>query len=63
MAVSDVVAQVTGYTEWFLRTYRYPLDEALSIARRIAPKIKVNGLTAANILAMDEQREKETDRV
>ena len=32
---------------------------ALAIARRIAPKIKVNGLTAADILAMDEQREKE----
>jgi hypothetical protein len=36
--------------DW-LAAHRFPLDEALDLARQWAPRIKLNGMTAAEVLA------------
>lgn len=49
-------------TEEWLARFRFDLDTALDIARRVAPTIRVNGRTARDILAweaMDRARRAE----
>lgn len=41
--------------EW-LATHRFDLDTALALARREAPKVKVNGFAVADILAQGDAR-------
>ncbi len=47
----------SGRTDYFLRTYRFTLDEALALARRIAPKVVCMNKTAEQYAAwIDAQR-------
>jgi hypothetical protein len=41
--------------EW-LATHRFPLAEALDLARRHAPLVRINGMTAAEVLERHRQR-------
>jgi hypothetical protein len=41
--------------EW-LTAHRFPLAEALDLARRHAPDVKINGMTAAEVLERHRQR-------
>lgn len=41
----------TGRTDDFRVRFRFPLDEALEVARRLAPDLKVNRFTVADALA------------
>lgn len=43
-------------TPRWLGQHRFTFDEAMEWARRLAPKITVNGLTAADVLARRAQR-------
>ena len=43
-------------SEAFKRAYRFDLDEALDIAKRIAPKIVVSGMTPADELRLRQQQ-------
>ncbi|MFJ1461803.1 hypothetical protein [Nocardia sp. N2S4-5] len=43
-------------TEEWLARFRFDLDTALDIARRVAPTIRVNGRTAQDILAQEANR-------
>lgn len=36
-------------TDEWLASHRFPLDEAVELARRAAPKVRVNGMTAAQV--------------
>jgi len=38
-------------TKRFLSTHRFPLDQALALAKTAFPKIKVNGRTAEEVLS------------
>ncbi|OHU47324.1 hypothetical protein BKG82_27110 [Mycobacteroides chelonae] len=38
-------------TDRFKKAYRFPLDEALALAKRLAPKITINGHTVEAVLA------------
>ncbi len=38
-------------TDRYKRAYRFPLDDALALARRLAPKMRFNGHTVESILA------------
>jgi hypothetical protein len=46
--------QDDGHDEW-LAAHRFPLEQALEIAREHAPRIRLCGMTAAEVLA-DERR-------
>ena len=41
--------------EW-LATHRFPLDDALDLARKHAPDVTVNGMTATEVLARHRER-------
>lgn len=41
----------TDRTDEFLARFRFPLDDALALAKRIAPTLNVNGYTVADFLA------------
>lgn len=41
--------------EW-LATHRFPLDAALDLARKHAPGVTVNGMTAVEVLARHRER-------
>lgn len=38
-------------TDRFKKAYRFPLDDALALAKRLAPKITINGHTVESVLA------------
>jgi len=39
----------------WLAAHRFPLEEALQLAREHAPKVTVNGMTAVQVLALDQR--------
>jgi hypothetical protein len=41
----------TGRTEEFRARFRFTLDDALALAKRVAPTMTVNGRTVADVLA------------
>lgn len=41
-------------TDSFKKAYRFDLDTAMAIAKRVAPKVVVNGMTPAQVLARTE---------
>jgi hypothetical protein len=43
-------------TDEWLAEHRFPLDEALRLAREELPNLRVNGMTAAEVSAWAEQR-------
>ncbi len=43
-------------TDAWLAEHRFPLAEALRLAREELPKLRVNGMTAADVAAWAEQR-------
>ena len=47
----------SGRSDAHLRTYRHSLEDALDIARKIAPKITINGWTVPEVLAKWEARQ------
>lgn len=44
--------------DW-LATHRFPLDEALELARQYAPSVTINGVTAAEVLARHREKHPE----
>lgn len=38
-------------TDRFKKAYRFPLDDALALAKRLAPKMRINGHTVDSILS------------
>lgn len=38
-------------TDAFKRTYRHSLDDAIALAKRLAPKMTINGHTVESVLA------------
>lgn len=38
-------------TDRFKKAYRFPLDDALALAERLAPKMRINGHTVESVLA------------
>jgi hypothetical protein len=48
-------------TDRWLNAYRHDLDVALDLARKEAPKVTVNGLTAAACWEWEKSRQKWTD--
>jgi len=44
--------------DW-LAAHRYSLDDALRLAREHAPKVTLNGLTAVEVLALDQRNHPE----
>jgi hypothetical protein len=40
-------------TDAFKRTYRHSLDDALTLAKRLAPKMTVNGHTVQDVLDLE----------
>lgn len=41
---------------YYLKTHRFTLDEALTLARKLAPKIVINGLTPHDVLRLQAER-------
>jgi hypothetical protein len=39
-------------TDRFKKAYRFPLDDALALAQRLAPKMTINGHTVESVLAV-----------
>lgn len=44
-------------TDRFKRAYRFDLDTALALARKLAPKITIMGRTAAEVWEWEQKRE------
>jgi hypothetical protein len=44
----------SGRTDRFKRAYRFSLDDALALAKRLAPKITINGHTVESVLARNQ---------
>lgn len=47
----DWEAHPSERSDDWLATHRFPLEEALRLAREVAPTVKVNGTTAAELAA------------
>lgn len=50
-------------TDEWLTGHRFGRDEALRLAREAAPKVRVNGMTAAEVAVWAEQRRKQAGEV
>lgn len=48
---AEYEANPSSRTDKFKRSFRHSLDEALQLAKRIAPTMTINGLTPAKVLA------------
>ena len=49
----------SGRSDYFKNTYRFPLDEALELAKLIAPKVITNNLNAEQYMAWCDALPKE----
>jgi hypothetical protein len=43
-------------TPYYLKTHRFTLDEAMALARKLAPKLKINGLNPSDVLRLQAER-------
>lgn len=48
---SEYESLPSNRTDEFLAVHRFDLDTALNIARKYAPKMRINGFTVADVLA------------
>lgn len=46
-------------TDRFKKAYRFPLDDALALAKRLAPKMTINGHTVEDVIARYAQPARE----
>jgi hypothetical protein len=51
----------SGRSDDFKARYRFDLDTALDLARRVAPTIVINGLSSADVLRWDDLRSEHPD--
>lgn len=48
-------SQPSSRTKRFQQAYRFPLEDALALAKKLAPKMTMMGLTAEDVLAREEE--------
>lgn len=53
----DYESNPSSRTDNWLATHRFPLEEALALAKEHAPKVRCNGWTVAQVLAEIAKRE------